>query len=304
MTIAAKTAGFQERRARLIGIGLMLLGVCLFSFGDALGKHIVTTYAVGQFMLLRATASLVLLSPMIWRHRAQFTTIERPGLQLLRVVLSTAEVGAFFWAASSMPLADVITYYLAAPIFVTAAAAVFLREHVGWRRWCAILVGFSGVLIALQPSSQTVTWPALIALGGSLSFAALMLITRSLRGTPDLVLASTQFMGTLAFGAMLAPLTWVTPSFSDAGLFAIAGGISVMALLSINRSLILAPASVVVPYQYSMIVWAVLFGYVVFGDVPTSATLLGAAIIIAAGLYIFLREQMQGTAQSSVTPPG
>ena len=103
---------------------------------------------------------------------------------------------------------------------------------------------------------------------------------------------------------MLAPLSWVTPTWADGGLFAIAGAISVMALLSINRSLILAPASVVVPYQYSMIVWAVMFGYLVFGDVPTSATLIGAAIIIAAGLYIFLREQRLGTAQASVTPPG
>lgn len=303
MSDLARPAGMEERSARLAGIGLMLLGVCMFSFGDALGKHIVATYSVGQLMFLRAIASLVLLSPLIWRSRAHFMHIERPGLQVLRILLSTAEVGAFFWAASKMPLADVITYYLAAPIFVTAAAAIFLRERVGWRRWCAIMVGFCGVLIALKPSAQTVSWPALIALGGSASFAALMLITRSLRATPDIVLASAQFIGTLVFGAMLAPLSWVTPDWADGGLFAVAGAISVMALLSINRSLILAPASVVVPYQYSMILWAVMFGYLVFGDVPSSATLIGAAIIIGAGLYIFLREQRLGKAQA-VVPPG
>ncbi len=304
MSSLARPAAMEERSARLIGIGLMLLGVCLFSFGDALGKHIVATYSVGQLMFLRACASLLLLSPLIWRSRHHFMRIERPGLQVLRVVLSTLEVGAFFWAASSMPLADVITYYLAAPIFVTAAAAIFLRERVGWRRWCAILIGFCGVLIALRPSAQTVSWPALIALGGSAAFAALMLITRSLRATPDIVLASTQFVGTFVFGAILAPVAWITPSWSDGGLFAIAGAISLMALLSINRSLILAPASVVVPYQYSMILWAVMFGYLVFGDVPSSATLIGAAIIIGAGLYIFLREQRLGKAQVVVTPPG
>ena len=304
MSSLLRSAALEERSARLIGIGLMLLGVCLFSFGDAIGKYIVATYSVGQLMLLRAVASLVLLSPLIWRGRALFMRIERAGLQVLRVVLSTAEVGAFFWAASVMPLADVITYYLAAPIFVTAAAAIFLRERVGWRRWCAILVGFCGVLIALQPSAQTVTWPALIALGGSISFAGLMLITRSLRATPDIVLASVQFMGTFVFGLVFAPFAWVTPSWADGGLFALAGAISVMALLSINRSLILAPASVVMPYQYSMIVWAVMFGYVVFADVPSSATLIGAAIIIGAGLYIFLREQRLGKAATVVAPPG
>ncbi len=302
MSSLSRSAVTEERSARLIGIGLMLLGVCLFSFGDAIGKYIVATYTVGQFMFLRAGASLALLSPLIWRSRAHFMRIERPGLQLLRVALSTLEVGAFFWAASYMPLADVITYYLAAPIFVTAAAAVFLRERVGWRRWCAVLIGFCGVLIALRPSAQTVSWPALIALGGSASFAALMLITRSLRATPDIVLASAQFVGTLVFGAVLAPLSWVTPSWADGGLFMAAGAISVMALLSINRSLMLAPASVVAPYQYSMILWAVMFGYLVFGDVPSSATLIGAAIIIGAGLYIFLREQRLGKAAGVVSP--
>ena len=113
-------------------------------------------------------------------------------------MLSTLEVAAFFLATVYLPLADVITYYLACPIFVTALSALVLREHVGWRRWSAILIGFCGVLIALRPSAQTVSWPALIALGGSLSFALLMLITRSLRATPDIVLASSQFVGTFA----------------------------------------------------------------------------------------------------------
>ena len=211
----------------------------------------------------------MVLAPMIWRHRAEFMHLERPWLQLLRVTLSTLEVAAFFLATVYLPLADVITYYLACPVFVTALSAIVLREHVGWRRWSAVLIGFCGVLIALRPSSQTVSWPAVIALGGSLSFAVLMLITRSLRATPDIVLASSQFVGTFALGALMSPFGWVTPSIGSLGLFAAAGCISVSALLCVNRSLKLAPASVVVPYQYSMIVWAVMFGYVVFGDVPS-----------------------------------
>jgi drug/metabolite transporter (DMT)-like permease len=179
----------------------------------------------------------------------------------------------FFLATVYLPLADVITYYLACPIFVTALSPLVLREHVGWRRWSAVVIGFCGVLIALRPSSQTVSWPALIALGGSLSFALLMLITRSLRRTPDIVLASSQFAGTFTLGALMSPFGWVTPSVSSLGLFAAAGCISVAALLCVNRSLKLAPASVVVPYQYSMIVWAVMFGYLVFGDVPQAATI-------------------------------
>jgi drug/metabolite transporter (DMT)-like permease len=165
------------------------------------------------------------------------------------------------------------------------------------------MIGFCGVLIALRPSSQTVSWPALIALGGSTSFAVLMLITRSLRATPDIVLASSQFAGTFLLGALLSPIGWVTPSLDSLALFATAGCISVGALLCVNRSLKLAPASVVVPYQYSMIVWAVMFGYAVFGDVPSMATIIGATIIIGAGLYIFLRERHLGREETAVSPP-
>jgi drug/metabolite transporter (DMT)-like permease len=293
----------DERSARLAGIGLMLLSVFMFSFGDALGKFIVTTYAVGQLLWLRACAALIVLSPAIWRHRAEFVRMERPGLQLVRVILSTLEVAAFFLAAVYLPLADVVTYYLACPIFVTALSAIVLRERVGWRRWTAILIGFAGVLIALRPSAQTVSWPAMIALGGSLSFSILMLITRSLRATPDIVMATSQFVGTFLLGALMSPFGWVTPSAGSLVMFAAAGVISISALLCVNRSLKLAPASVVVPYQYSMIVWAVTFGVIVFGDVPSPATILGAAIIIGAGLYIFLRERDLGRAEPVVSPP-
>ena len=202
----------DERSARLAGIGLMVFSVFMFSFADALGKYMVATYSVGQLLWLRACAALFVLSPMVWRHRSAFTRLERPWLQGLRVLLSTLEVAAFFLATVYLPLADVITYYLAGPIFVTAMSAIFLGEKVGWRRWTAILIGFCGVLIALRPSAQTVSLPALIALGGSLSFATLMLITRSLRKTPDIVMASSQFVGTFLLGAVLSAFHWVPPS--------------------------------------------------------------------------------------------
>src|SRR6202007_2217749 len=130
-------------------------------------------YSVGQLMCLRACAALLVMAPMIWRQRRKFARVERPRLQLLRVLLSTLEVAAFFLATVYLPLADVVTYYLACPIFVTALSALVLHEQVDWRRWSAILIGFVGVLIALHPSAQSFSWPALIALCGSLSFAIL-----------------------------------------------------------------------------------------------------------------------------------
>lgn len=304
MTLLARISTHNDARsARLAGIGLMLLSIFMFSFGDALGKFMVATYSVGQLLWLRACAALFVLSPLIWRHRAAFLCLERPWLQLLRVLLSTLEVAAFFLATVYLPLADVTTYYLACPIFVTALSAIVLREQVGWRRWSAIVIGFCGVLIALRPSSQTISWPAMIALGGSLCFSVLMLITRLLRATPDIVMASSQFAGTFTLGALMSPFGWVAPTPGSLALFAVAGCISVSALMCVNRSLKLAPASVVVPYQYSMIVWAILFGLVVFGDVPSWPTIVGASIIIGAGIYIFLRERELGREDATVSPP-
>src|SRR5215813_11803401 len=197
MSLLAKISTERDARsARLAGIGLMLLGVFMFAFGDALGKYLVSTYAVGQLLAFRACAALFVLAPLVWRNRSAFAQMERPRLQVLRVVLSTLEVAAFFLATVYLPLADVTTYYLACPIFVTALSGVVLREGVGWRRWVAIVIGFCGVVIALKPSAQTMSWPAMIALGGSLCFSLLLLITRLLRATPDIVMATSQFVGT------------------------------------------------------------------------------------------------------------
>jgi drug/metabolite transporter (DMT)-like permease len=188
-------------------------------------------------------------------------------------------------------------------IYVTALSAVLLNEKVGWRRWLAVLAGFLGVLIALRPSAATLTWPALIALTGSIAFALLMIVTRMLRDTHDTVLMTSQMSGTFALGAVTTPFAWVTPSLYDLMFLAGIGAISIGAQLSINRSLKLAPASVVVPYQYSMLVWAILFGYIGFGDVPDGFMLTGSAIIVAAGLYIFHREQVVARRDPAFAPP-
>ena len=293
----------QSPRSATLGIGLMLLGVFLFCINDAVGKWLVATYSVGQFLLIRSATTLLLLGPVIWRAgRAAFWNAPRPGLQLARCVLSTGEVVLFFWAVRYLPLADAITFYLAGPVYVTALSALLLKESVGWRRWAAVLIGFLGVVIALRPSAASLTLPALIALAGSVCFALLMIVTRMLRDTHDAVLMSTQMASTFMFGAVAAPLSWVTPSLYDLMFLSGFGAVSVVALFSINRSLKLAPASVVVPYQYTMLVWAILLGYVVFGDVPDRFMLAGSAIIVAAGLYIFHREQLVHPPSPSPVP--
>jgi drug/metabolite transporter (DMT)-like permease len=300
--VSEASSGLQ-RHAALAGIALMSTGIFLFAVNDALGKWLVATYSVGQVLLIRSFAALALLAPFIKRDAATFTAAPRWGMQILRAALATAEVACFYWAVSYLPLADVMTYYLAGPIFVTAIAGTLLREPVGWRRWTAVCVGFLGVVVCLRPGAATLSWPALIALAGSFTFSLSMIATRTLRGTGDTVLVTTQTIGALVFGAVLAPVHWVTPSARDAALLALLGIVAMTAHVCVNRSLKLAPASVVVPYQYTTILWAVLFGYLVFGDVPDGWMLAGAAIIIAAGLFIFLRERALARREPAFSEP-
>jgi drug/metabolite transporter (DMT)-like permease len=276
----------------LAGIGMMVFGIFLFAVNDTVGKWLVATYTVGQVLLIRSLFALAVLAPFVHREGVgPWRDAPNPRLQLIRVVLSTAEVAFFYWAVTYLPLADVMTYYLAGPIYVAALSAVMLGERLDRFRWAAVVVGFLGVLIALNPSTATLTWPALIALLGSLFFAGMMVTTRKLRGTSDTVLVTAQMVAALVLGVVLAPIGWVTPTATDFVLLGLLGVVALVAHACVNRSLKLAPASVVVPYQYTLIVWAILFGWLVFGDVPSANMLMGAALIVAAGLAIFLRER-------------
>src|SRR5581483_10239980 len=175
-TTAAATAG---RSAALAGIGYMMVAVVLFAVTSATGKWMVAKYPVGEFLAIRAGATLLMLVPLIWRAgTTAFRSAPRPGLQLLRIALSSAEVAMFFWAVGYMPLADATTFYLAAPIYVTVFSVLLLGERVRWRRWTAVLIGFSGVVIALRPSSASITLPALIVLSGSILYSILLITTR------------------------------------------------------------------------------------------------------------------------------
>ncbi len=290
-------------RTALAGIALMAGGIFLFAVNDALGKWLVATYTVGQVLLLRSIAALVLLAPFIWHEAQTFRTAPRWGLQALRAAFATIEVACFYWAVAYLPLADVMTYYLAGPIFVTAIAGAVLREPVGWRRWTAVLIGFAGVLIALRPGAGTMSWPSLIALTGSLTFSLSMVCTRYLRGTGATVLVTTQTVSALALGLALAPFGWVTPDAGDLALLFLLGTVAMIAHVFVNQSLVLAPASTVVPYQYTTIIWAIVFGYAVFGDVPDAWMLTGAAVIIGAGLFILLRDRRLARRASFSEPP-
>jgi drug/metabolite transporter (DMT)-like permease len=300
----------KVRSGALLGIGLMLLGMFMFSVNDVMGKWLVATYSVGQVLLLRSAAALAILLPIMRRRKVPLALPPRPGLHALRIAFSTLEVAAFYWAVSYLALADVMTYYLAGPIYVAAFAVFWLGERLDRPRILAIAVGFLGVVVALRPSAATLSLPALIALAGSVFYSLLLITTRTLRETDDATLVLGQILGALIFGLVAAPFHWVTPGPVDLAGLLLLGIVSMAAHVCVNRSLKIAPASVVAPYQYTLIVWAIVLGYLAFGDVVGFWTLVGAAIICVAGLALLLLEReaakrgREAQDIQAATPPG
>ena len=280
----------HDPAAQRLGILIALFGVLLFALNDTLGKWLVATYTVGQVLLLRSAAALLILVPLMWHARTRLFPVERPRLQATRVVVSTLEVFCFYFAVRALPLADVMTYWLAAPIYVAALSPWLLGEHVGPWRWGAIALGFVGVIVALQPGDGGLSPAVLISIVGSFSFALMVLSARSLRATPDYALVFWQTLGALAAGIVLAPFDWVPPSAPDLALLGFLGIVAMGAHLAIARSLKLADAATIAPLHYTIIVWAIIFGWLAFGDVPTANIQFGAAIIVCAGLVIWFRE--------------
>ena len=296
----AQVTTHSDRDTTRLGILTMLIAVLLFSLNDVMGKWLVSTYPVGQLLLIRSAAAFLVLSPFIYRAgwRVLFD-IQRPGLMAVRVCLTTVEVSSFYYAVAYMPLADAITFWMAAPIYVAAMSPLLLGEHVGWRRWTAIGIGFIGVLIALQPSSDSLTTPALIALFGSLCFALMMITGRALRTSSDLALVFWPTVGAALFGIVSSAFSWVVPTLFDYALLALLGVVALTAHVFMNRSLMLADAATVTPYQYTLLLWAVIFGWIFFNDTPRLTTLIGAAFIVVSGLFIFFREQQLGRSPSA-----
>lgn len=287
-----KSADTVKSNPRL-GILVMLAGILLFALNDVLGKWLVATYSVGQVLLVRSLAALLVLSPFVIRAgglRAMIS-LDRPMVQILRVVVSSAEVYFFYFAVVYLPLADAMTYWLAAPIYVAALSPLVLGEQVGWRRWTAIFIGFCGVMIALQPSTATLTPAAIVSILGSLAFAVMLITSRLLRGTPDTALVFWQMVGAAILGLVTAPFTWVPVGATDMSLLALLGAVAMVAHVCVNRALKLGDAATVVPFQYTLLFWAIVFGWLVFGDVPKTHMLVGAVVIVGAGLFIFFREQ-------------
>lgn len=276
------------------GMAIMLAGDFMFSLNDAVAKWLAASFGVGQLLFLRSVGSVIVLAPMVARQPlSQLWRVEQPGVQVLRVVFATMDLSLFYAAVAYLPLADVMTFYMAGPIYVAAIAHFMLGERIGWRRWLAVLLGFTGVVIALRPSSAMLEWPSLFGLAGSVGFAMTIVLNRQLRATSDATLVTWQSAVALVAGVILSIGHWNPFTLGELAALLLLGVVSSSAHLLITRSLKMAPASVLAPLQYTLLLWAIILGWLFFGELPDTQTLAGAAVIIGSGLFIFHRGNVK-----------
>jgi drug/metabolite transporter (DMT)-like permease len=283
----------------LLGISLMLLSVVLFGLLDTAAKWLTGRYPVFEVVWARYVCGLILLlaaAPMLpgrftWRTR-------RPALQALRGALLFVTTAMFVTAISYIPLATATAIGFVAPFFVTALSIPVLGERVGWRRWTAIAFGFVGMLIVIRPGLADTHWAMILPATMAMTYAIYLVITRLIRDLdePLTSLFYPTCIGSI-LGSAIVPFVWVVPTLPDVGVMFLAGLFGTAGHLILIRAFGLAPASVLAPFTYVQLVWATILGILVFGDWPDAATLIGAAIIIASGIYVAHREAITAQAR-------
>lgn len=273
---------------------LCILGAgAIFSFTDAVAKVLLADYPAGQVIFLRgAFVLLVTVVAIRWQGGwAEVRIVDWPR-QIARGVNIGCTGVCFMLALKHVPLADMTAIVFLSPLILTALAPYFLGEQVGWRRWTAVAIGFSGMLLIVRPSAGAPLWPLLLAACVPFLTAIRDVLTRKLGRTDSatgMVLISTSF--TVAVGAAMLPLGWETPDARALLLFALTGCLQGVAQFLTVYAFVYGEAVVVTPFRYFMLIWATLYGYLFFAHIPTVETFLGAAIVSASGIYIFFRER-------------
>jgi drug/metabolite transporter (DMT)-like permease len=274
------------------GITCMIVGSLLLTMNDAVVKWVSSDFQLGQILASRGLAALTVIALVLyWRKEFHIFRVKFPRVQLIRAALMIASTFLFVSGLRLMPLAENVAIAFVGPIFVTALAPLILAEQVGWRRWTAVLVGFAGVLVMLRPGAGGLNWAALLPAGAALCGAFRDLLTRRISHAE--ASGTTLFYSTLGVtlaGAVMAPFAWQPPGMGDLGLLALAGALLCAAHFLHIETFRFAEAALVTPFRYSSLLWAGAIGFLVWGDTPDRWTVLGAALLIASGLYIFHRE--------------
>ncbi|WP_166648319.1 DMT family transporter [Phyllobacterium brassicacearum] len=298
----------------LRGSLFMAIGMASFTFNDATVKYVAEHMNMGQVMLVRGLIATVLILALAW-HKGMLTPLRDAlhKMTVLRVIGEVVGTVSFLVALVHVPLALTSAILQALPLVVTMGAAMFFGEPVGWRRWIAIAVGFAGVLIIVRPGGDGVS-PYILLIVVTVVFAALRdLATRKVPKTiPVLMISALTSAGvSLAGVAMIGPLGGWTPMTSqNTLLLTLAACCVIVAYHFIILAMREGEISFVAPFRYTSLLWAILLGFLFFGDLPDIPMIVGSVIVIGSGLYTLYRERIVSrirpvaiTAEATATSP-
>lgn len=272
------------------GIGLLLAAILGFTLMDATAKHLTQTYPAGQVIWARFMGNLLIFALIFHRHLPRLMRTRQPGLQFARALMQLGSVGLFFTSLAYIGLAEATAIMDLNPVLITLGAALFLGEKIGPRRVVGIVVALFGAMVIIRPGLGVFQPAALLPLAGAFTFAAGALLTRMVRG--DSVVTSVLWSAVVgtALTSLALPFVWQPVAASDLwafGLLAILGTVSQYLLV---RAFSQAEAGALAPFGYTGLVWAGLWGWLFFGQLPDIWTVAGATVIVLAGLYVWSRE--------------
>jgi len=285
----------QENRQNATGsaVAYLLVGVVGGLGLDLCAKGLLATYSLEQFVFLRSVIGLVifvLIGRQFGGVRSLITS--KWPWHLLRTLLATGAMFGFFYGLARMPLVDALTLGFTAPLMVTALSVPMLGEHVGWRRWIAVSVGFVGVLIILRPGGGEFTFAAVAVLFAAFCYACMAITARRLSTTESSYALSVYVIAgpMLVSLALLGQGTWQAPDMDGWLLFTLAGACSVIAWIGIIGGYRRASPALLAPFEYTALIGGAVAGYLIWDELPDRWVVLGATIIIASGLFVVFRE--------------
>lgn len=274
-------------------IAWLLLGVAGGLGLDLCAKEILRTYSLHEFVLVRSAIGLLIflaLAPRLFGGIRMLRTKRWPW-HLLRTVLACGAMFGFFYGLSQMPLVNALTLGFTAPLMMTALSVPFLGEHVGWRRWAAVAVGFIGTLIILRPGGGEFSFASVAILIAAFCYACQAITARYLVTESMLSLSVYVVAGPLLIaGFLIESDDWLMPDTKGWVLFVAAGACSVIAWVGYINGYRGSSPAILAPFEFAALIGGAIAGYLIWDEVPDRWVLLGAAIIIASGLYVVYRE--------------
>jgi drug/metabolite transporter (DMT)-like permease len=288
----ALALGRQTAAATGRGIVCALIAWLLFASMDAGSKLLAEQYSIIQILWVRFLSLLAVSGWLAMRQSRGGLITRRFWLQSLRSLMLMVEMGLFILTITVLPLADVHAILAISPLIVTALSVPLLGEKVGIRRWAAVGVASLGMLIILRPGLAAIHPMALVALSCACMWSLYQVLTRIVSRTdpPLTTLFYTALIGAVAL-TLIGPFYWRTPDARGWALFALVAVLGAGGHYLLIKALQLAPASLLQPFAYTVLVWATLVGFLVFGNLPDLPTVVGALIIVASGLYTIARER-------------